>query len=124
MSWFDYIFDSDHRQRRDLLKHEDEIRYLRSSLLTRLNDLEVRFRKLEHENAELKSVCLALLHTLIDHNLVTQESFVELAQQIDKNGRQNGQDEGGILPKPKSPSKSDIKIDFSSARQRPESLDS
>lgn len=125
MSWLDYIFDSDHQQREDLLKHEDQIRYLKSSLRTQSHDLEVRVEKLADENAEIKLVCLTLMHTLINHDLITKESFIQLAQQIDaEESRQNGWYKEGILPKPEPPLKPEIKIDFSSARHKSESFNS
>jgi hypothetical protein len=124
-NWWNDLFDSDYQQRRDLLKQEDEIRSIESSLDARSNDLKVRIEKLETQNDELKLVCVALLHTLIERDLITKDSFIQLAQQIDAaDGRQNGRYEGTILPQPEPPSKREIKIDFRAAREKPESFNS
>lgn len=124
MSWSDYVFDSDYKQRRDLLKQRDEIDSLNHSLYARSDKLALRIKQLEHENAEIKLVCLTLLRTLINHDLITEEGFIQLSQQVNaETEAQHGRSEGRILPKPEPPPKQDIKIDFSSARQKPKSFD-
>jgi hypothetical protein len=123
MSWSDYLFDSDRKQRKDLISHQEEIHDLHQDNA----DLEARIEKLERENGEIKLVCLALIEALTDRELITEQSFMEIVRRIDReDGTQNGQYKGRILhklqPQSEPLSKQDIKLDFSSAKQKPESF--
>jgi hypothetical protein len=122
MSWLEYMFDSNWKQRRDLNRQGEWMSRVAASDRNRANELEARVKKLESENAELNVVCRALLQTLIDRDLMTKESFIQLTQQIEAENRQQyGRNESGILPKPE-PLNRPVRIDFSSARQKPESF--
>lgn len=126
MNIFDYIeavFDTENFQYRKVIQHERTIENLQNSAHIKSNDLKIRVDELEKENAKIELVCVALLRTLVDSKLITKEGFIELARQIDaEDGRIDGRYGGEILPKPESPPKSEIEIDFSSARQKPESF--
>jgi hypothetical protein len=130
MSFWDYLFnfDSDGAQRSDLLRHDDELQYLENRIETQSDKLAVKIDKLEkisRENAELKLVCRTLVQILIDRDIITQEGFIQLARQLEHEyHQQNGQDEAPIIPQPEpEPEPSgEIEIDFSSARQKPESF--
>jgi hypothetical protein len=126
MNIFDYIeavFDSENFQYRKVIEHESKIENVISSAHIQSSDLRIRVDELEKENAKIELVCVALLRTLVDSKLITKEGFIELARQIDaEDGRIDGRYGGEIIPKPESPLKSKVKIDFSSARQKPESF--
>jgi hypothetical protein len=127
MSFWEYLFnfDSDSAQRRDLLAHDYELQYLGNRIETQSDKLAVKVNQLSRENAELKLVCRTLVQTLIDRDIITQESFIQLARQLEREyHQQNGQDEVLIIPQrePEPEPSGEIEIDFSSARQKPESF--
>ncbi|MGF1525167.1 MAG: hypothetical protein ACFBSF_22815 [Leptolyngbyaceae cyanobacterium] len=126
MSLFDYLFDSDFRQRRDLNENREQVDRLSYTLRRRADDLASRIEELEDENSELKLVCLALMQTLVEHDLMTEEGFLQTAEQIRANvANRRGQFTGRILPEPepKSTLRSGVGIDYTSARQKPKSLE-
>jgi phage shock protein A len=106
----------------DINKQHEWISQVVDSHSKRASDLERRVKQLEVENTELNTVCRALLHTLIDRDIITKENFIQLARQIAaETSQQYGRSESGILPKPEI-AETPIKIDFTTARQKPESL--
>jgi hypothetical protein len=123
MSWSDYLFDSDRKQRKDLISHQEEI----GDLHIENANLEARIEKLERENGEIKLVCLALIEALTDRELITEQGFMDIVRRIDReDGTQNGQYKGRIIhklqPDLEPLPKQDIRLDFSSAKQKPESF--
>ena len=126
MSLFDYLFDSDFQQRRDLNENKDKVDRLSYTLRRKADDLASRIEELENENSEIKLVCLTLMQTLIEHDLMTEEGFLRTAEQIRTDiGSRRGQFTGRILPEPEPQStvRSGVGIDYTSARQKPKSLE-
>ncbi len=127
MNFLDFVestLDPEGYQHRKIIQHENRIESLSNSAHTRSNDLSKRVDELERENARIELVCVALLRTPIDRQLITKEGFIELARQIDaEDGRIDGRYHGGeIIPKPEPQPNAEIKIDFNSARQKPGSF--
>ena len=82
MSIWDHLFDSNYRQRNDINWQAAEIQTIRKSIDRKCHQLSVRIDQLEKENAETRLICDALLQTLIRHDLITEEGFAELAEQV------------------------------------------
>jgi hypothetical protein len=126
MNFLDFVesaLDPEGYQHRKIIQHENRIESMSNSAHTRSNDLSKRVDELERANARTELVCVALLRTLIDRQLITKEGFIELARQIDaEDGKIDGRYNGEIIPKPEPQPNAEIKIDFNSARQKPGSL--
>jgi hypothetical protein len=126
MNIFDYIeaaFDPENFQSRKVIQHESTIENLRDSAHIESAGLRMRVDELEKDHAKIELVCVALLRTLVNSQLITKEDFIQLVRQIDaEDGRIDGRYGGEIIPKSESLQRSEIKIDFNSARQKPESF--
>lgn len=121
MGIFDHLFDSEYRQRNDINRQAEKIQSVQSSMYRESDRLTERIRVLEGENAETKLVCMTLLQTLVQHDLITKESFIELAQKIKVEADEHTPNSRlKIIPESvMSPPKKSVSIDFSQARQKP-----
>lgn len=95
MSMWDYLFDSEFKQRRDIQKlrtRQEELHdktfYSQRSTTRRLDDLEI-------ERGELALYCRAAVQLMIEKKLITTEDFVNKMHEIDAS---DGKVDGAYTP--------------------------